>query len=461
MNQGVPANSGSQPLSWDPRDKAFAHSRLFGAAPLSALPSHGLGRSPVAIKNQGTTLFCTAFGTAAASEYQEDIELSPEFQVAAISRIAGAPILMGADPRDALKALVAYGSLPQHLAPLSLQTHPPEQVADLRNWPQELIDRAKAYGKAAFIPVDGPYDHFDNIRNALFLGQKDKQAVVAFGRWYRGWNNVGADGIIPDDQSVLHGYHCFLFPDWTIIDGVEYLIAQNSYGPGFGKGGLQYFSRKIVNEAWKPDSLWGDGIGLFILRDISPETIAEQKRTLLFILAGALLKLVTALGLKRPTRPPEPQPAPEPTPAPQPITAGRILHQAALSFVGKDASPKDQAPDELGCVDSINEVWRAAFGTPLSATLSTARLYAFLRADSRVSQVTLKDAQAGDIIICPTGLGSNPHMPHGHVGIVGEEGTVMSNDSATGKWMQNYTVLSWTKYFGVKGGYPIYCFRPK
>jgi hypothetical protein len=279
----------------------------------------GLGRSPIAIKDQRGTLFCTAYGTAAASEYQEGIELSPDFQVAAVSRVAGAPILNGADPRDALNALPTFGSLAQHLSPFSLDTHGAAFVANLDNWPADLIEKAKEHAKAAYIRINGPHDTYDNIRNALYMGQAENQAVVAFGRWYRGWNNVGPSGIVPDDQSALHGYHCYIFIDWTIIDGVEYLVAQNSYGTAFGKGGLQYFSRKIVNEAWKPDSLWGDGIGLFILRDVSPETIAEQKRSLLFILAGVLLKIVTALRLYTPPQRPQPQPAPKPAPTPTPL----------------------------------------------------------------------------------------------------------------------------------------------
>lgn len=183
-------------------------------------------------------------------------------------------------------------------------------------------------------------------------------------------------------------------------------------------------------------------------------------------LLQALLTLVS-LGLYAPKTNEAPQPVPEPIPAPEPPSPptpapnpGDLLHQAALSFLGKDASPQDHAPDELGCVDSFQQVYKAAFGSAFSTTLSTAQLYKDFSRSTRVLNVPLQAAKAGDIILCPTGHGTNPAMPHGHVGIIGEAGTVMSNDSATGKWMQNYSVLTWTKYFGVKGGYPVFIFRP-
>lgn len=129
MKQGVQPNSGSKPLTYDARDHAFAHHRLFGAASLSALPADGLGRKPLAIKNQGFSQFCTAFGTSSAFEYQEGVIFSPEYQAAKIGYLTGEPIVNGADPRAALKAICAYGSLPQTLAPFRLNVQDPTAPA--------------------------------------------------------------------------------------------------------------------------------------------------------------------------------------------------------------------------------------------------------------------------------------------------------------------------------------------
>ena len=38
------------------------------------------------------------------------------------------------------------------------------------------------------------------------------------------------------------------------------------------------------------------------------------------------------------------------------------FYDAAVSFLGRDASPRDQADDELGCAESLNQIYKAAFG---------------------------------------------------------------------------------------------------
>jgi hypothetical protein len=325
---GVQPNSGSKPLSYDARDHAFAHHRLFGAAPLSALPAQGLGRIPLAIKNQGFSQFCTAGGTSSASEYQEGVVFSLEFQAAIIGYLTGEPILNGADPRAALKAICAYGSLPQALtpyrlnvqddsAPAYMQAEPDTFIADWRNWDlKTLLATAQKYQKAAYLPITGPYDTFDSIRAALFSGTDENQVAIAFGKWFENWNEVSDDGIVPTGCNQLIGYHCWLFIDWVTINGKLYLVAQNSYGKSFGKGGLQFFDRETVNEAFKSQGLFSnDGLGLFILRDVSPATIEAQKNTLRYILADLFMRLLNLLR-STPTAP-SPVPAPTPVPAPE------------------------------------------------------------------------------------------------------------------------------------------------
>ena len=66
--------------------------------------------------------------------------------------------------------------------------------------------------------------------------------------------------------------------------------------------------------------------------------------------------------------------------------------------------------------------------------------------------------EEGDIIISPTGFG-NGNLPNGHVGIVSKDGMVMSNDSATGVFTENYTMDTWKARYRDIGGYPVYYFR--
>lgn len=444
-------NSGLTGLRFDLRDRFFSHSKLFGTADLSQLPKEGLGRKPISIKNQGFTSFCTAFSTACGREYQEGIELSPEYQVALISQVVGSPILNGADGRDALKALTAFGSLPQADAPYRLGDKSPEFIANLSNWPTDRLVKAGDHKAQAFFTVDGPYDAFDNIRTALMAGKDENQVVYVFGKWFTSWNSNGVRKLIKESVggNSLHAYVIF---DFGQLDDEDCVKVQQTYGTAAGDQGIQYLSREAVNAAFAYNSifawLFGPRLGAFIVRDMPKEAVAEVKATTAYKVADQIMKVVT--------------PTPPPT-----LTNSEKLYRAARSFLGTDASPKDAAPDELGCVDSVNEVYRKAFGAALTTpdTLSTTQLFTKLSNDTRFFKLLSSGgAKAGDIIISPTGRGSNI-TAHGHVGIVGKNPSpdgslwVMSNSSAKGVWEANYTLTSWYKSFAVKQSFPVEVFR--
>lgn len=133
------------------------------------------------------------------------------------------------------------------------------------------------------------------------------------------------------------------------------------------------------------------------------------------------------------------------------------LYMTALSFLEVDASPKDEAPDDLGCADSVTQVILTAFPKSIKGSVGTAELYNQLNKSLAFKKVT--DIRPGDIIISPTGMGNNPKMAHGHTGIVGEKEEIMSNSSSLGIWQANYTVTSWVNKYRKIGGYPLYFFR--
>lgn len=143
---------------------------------------------------------------------------------------------------------------------------------------------------------------------------------------------------------------------------------------------------------------------------------------------------------------------------PMPQTKAEQLYQTAKNCLGIDMSPADIAPDSLACAESLNGVFFKAFGTHLgtgAALTSTLALYKEMSLDTRLQKVDTPIA--GDIIISPTGL-STKHSPHGHCGIWGNF-DVMSNDSDTGKWKDNYTHEAWYNVFSKELGFPIYFFR--
>ena len=134
------------------------------------------------------------------------------------------------------------------------------------------------------------------------------------------------------------------------------------------------------------------------------------------------------------------------------------FHQGAIYFLGKDASPIDLAGDELGCAETLNEIYKKTFGEYMSPAniLSTYRLYEAIKNSPKFVRTT--SPEEGTIILSPTGY-SSKGAKNGHVGIIGKAGIIMSNDSRSGLFLENYTLQSWKQYYGDKLGFPMYFFN--
>ena len=136
------------------------------------------------------------------------------------------------------------------------------------------------------------------------------------------------------------------------------------------------------------------------------------------------------------------------------------LYEAARNFLGKDASPSDLAPDEVGCADSVSE------GEYLikENRLSTYWLYKALRESPKWKEVFIPIP--GCVIISPTGFATrkNPDgtlvIPVGHVGVIMLDGKIASNDSRDGIFRENYTVTSWNDRYVRRGGFFAKMYRP-
>jgi hypothetical protein len=138
------------------------------------------------------------------------------------------------------------------------------------------------------------------------------------------------------------------------------------------------------------------------------------------------------------------------------------LYTTAKSKLGFDASPRDRAPDRLACADSFACIYKEATGDPIfDGVVGTAAIHKIVISNPQKFEIVkIEDALPGDGINSPTGYGDFKKMPHGHCGIIGVDGRIMSNSSETGKWIYNFTLETWTRYFRDIGGYPIIIFRP-
>lgn len=152
---------------------------------------------------------------------------------------------------------------------------------------------------------------------------------------------------------------------------------------------------------------------------------------------------------------------PDPIVVPKEKTPRERLHEAAVACIGMDASPRDVAPDELGCAETVNEIHFKAFGEYIeNPGISTTKLFAAM-VDRQDKFQRINYIEPGIIIISPTGFSSDPNTPikNGHVGIFDKDVTIMSNSSSTGKFERNYDIYTWIDRYRNKGGYPIYYFK--
>lgn len=138
-----------------------------------------------------------------------------------------------------------------------------------------------------------------------------------------------------------------------------------------------------------------------------------------------------------------------------PTGGGKKLHEAAISYLGTDASPNDYAPDELGCAETINNIVFKAFGDYAGGDLSTYRMYHSIKNNKKFLRVF--KPLYGDIVLSPTGFGNGKIV--GHVGIVSFGDNILANDSRTGKFMNTYTRESWYNRYSGEGQMPVYFYR--
>lgn len=154
-----------------------------------------------------------------------------------------------------------------------------------------------------------------------------------------------------------------------------------------------------------------------------------------------------------------------------PITQGNTrleIYDAALNHLGVDASPNDVAPDELGCMETVDDIYCDATGHYINGSLTQVTISTYqgyqLMSNSRYFTKTDQPLE-GDILVYPSGTG-NGRLSNGHVFIVGAVGNndplntkLMSNSSATGTFEQNYTRATAEALYEDIGGYTPHFFR--
>lgn len=134
------------------------------------------------------------------------------------------------------------------------------------------------------------------------------------------------------------------------------------------------------------------------------------------------------------------------------------IYQQTIEYIGQDASPKDKFRDEVSCTESVSNILKK-IDQDMPIFGYTFDLLAYLQSRPDLyREVKDTEAKAGTVIIAPTGKGRG-NIKHGHAVILGTNGLVYGTDYRTGLWGQNGSLSWFKKYFGERGGFPIYYFN--
>ncbi len=145
--------------------------------------------------------------------------------------------------------------------------------------------------------------------------------------------------------------------------------------------------------------------------------------------------------------------------------AGEHLYKTAVECLGRDLTPKDEVPDEVACMATMNALGVVAFDEPIGGGASTYWGYLALKNHRKFAPVTTP--RRGDIRIYWTGdpNGGKNNVTNGHILIYMGNGEWASNSSFTtastrkGYFEKNYTTYSMTYRWETLGGYTPYTYR--
>ncbi len=256
MNHGLKLDWRAKLKRKDPRN--FSRKKKFGAfLDVSQIPDFDLDPNPI-IKNQLDSYMCTAFSNTSVSEVQEGVELSPEYAYQKTNVLMGVKHSQGADYFKALKVHCKFGCIEQKDAPFTLADKGQFFVENSDNWDTSYDTQALVHKKKSYLICDQGNDAFDSALIAMYqsyqtfkntLNKSDLRAVSHAMYWMPEFQYM-QHGMIPESSTwniKLGSGHNVKLKGKKTIDGVQFIVVQNSYGEGVGDGGMYYFPRQTFN----------------------------------------------------------------------------------------------------------------------------------------------------------------------------------------------------------------------
>lgn len=281
--------AGLRPTSKD--SKRFKTSKLgtlFGPAKLEDVPLVDFLVSDPPILNQGNTLRCSGYATAAILTGQEGVDISPDYIYLIAKQIEG-DMSDGASLPSVCKAVTKIGAI--EASEWQEGDIPDSEIKQWWKYNQKYAPLALKHRQKSYFEVDGPYDFFDNVRSHLWHYRDFKRGVLVGTTYFDRWSFLKR---ILRAVGINIGGHAMAVIGQEVNKGIPYLVVQNSGGGGIGDNGRHYVGREVFNEYFKPYSA-------FWLLDMSPEEakkLMDTQTSLYQKLAQALLGLLDLLKKK-------------------------------------------------------------------------------------------------------------------------------------------------------------------
>lgn len=265
----------------DPRK--FSYKKKFGSVNLAILPKDGTGRLPTKIKDQKLLDFCIGFAGASVREDTEKVNLSPFLTWAYAAYLRKDYKSWGMDMGNLAKSAIKCGFIEEEEANYTSDMDR-NFLAQLKNYPSELIEKAKKHKAKSYFWIDGDYSFFDNIRVALYQHNSENLTILTGCDFKMSWLNEPKGIIKAYNKKEKSFGHALKLYDFCEINGEQYIKAQLSNGT-IGDNGTMYFHKDIVNSP-----VFGYGAIMFIDEDL--DSVKQEQWSLIAKILDALEKVL-------------------------------------------------------------------------------------------------------------------------------------------------------------------------
>ena len=139
-------------------------------------------------------------------------------------------------------------------------------------------------------------------------------------------------------------------------------------------------------------------------------------------------------------------------------SANEQILEEAIKALG-ESSKSGPRRGKFACAWMVNKILQRSIGYKVNgdSTSSMNKVFQSHVASGRAQLIPASQARLGDIIISPTVW--YPKRNTGHVGIVGQNGKIMSNSSTRAQWEENYTAESWYRRYEQQRGLRTFIYR--